>query len=162
MSIYCKYALDETKNVVLSYVGDCVYLYASEALVKCLVDTLGKRFHGNFLVYAHFFMSIRIYQIKDHSISVDQAIYATSIVVTYLDTATFNTSTKFYNTTLPSDMIFFKAYTSTSDDPVNKMTSEFNICYISSIISLIYLLSTRVYLSFALHKLTEFHEILVK
>ena len=53
-------------------------------------------------------MSIRISQMKDHSISVDQARYATSIVVKYLDTATFKASKKFYNTTLPYDMLFKK------------------------------------------------------
>ena len=37
------------------------------------MDTLGKIFHVNFLGYAHWLMSIRIYQMKDHSIFVDQA-----------------------------------------------------------------------------------------
>ena len=45
---------------------------------------------------------------KDHSICVDQARYATSIVEKYLDTATVKISTKFYNTKLPADMIFTK------------------------------------------------------
>ena len=43
---------------------------------------------------------------KDHSISMDQARYATSIVAKYLDTATVKSSTKFYNTTFPAGMIF--------------------------------------------------------
>ena len=51
-------------------------------------------------------MSIRIYQLKDHSIYVYQARYATYIVAKYLDTATVKVSTKFYKTTLPADMIF--------------------------------------------------------
>ena len=55
---------------------------------------------------------------KDHSISVDQARYATSIVAKYLDTTTVKSSTKFYNTTLPSYMIFTKADTSISDENV--------------------------------------------
>ena len=71
-------------------------------------DTLGKRSHVNLLGYAHWFMSIRIYQLKDHSISVDQARYATSIVAKYLDTATVKVENKFYKTTLPADMIFIK------------------------------------------------------
>ena len=62
----------------------------------------------NFLGYAHWFMSIRISQLKDHSISVDQDIYATSIVTKYLDTATVKLSKKNYKTTLPADMIFKK------------------------------------------------------
>ena len=80
MSIYYKYAPDGTKIVILSYVDDCVYWYTSEALGKTFVYTLGKRFHVNFLGYAHWFMSIIISQMKDHSIFVDQDIYATSIV----------------------------------------------------------------------------------
>ena len=60
----------------------------------------------NFLGFAHWFMSIRISQLKDHSISVDQARYATSIVAKYLDTATVKVSNKFYKTTLLVDMVF--------------------------------------------------------
>ena len=70
------------------------------------METLREIFHFNFLGFAHFSMSIRISQIKDHSISVDQARYDTSFVATYLDNATVKKSTKFYNNTLTSDMIF--------------------------------------------------------
>ena len=34
MSIYYKYAPDDTKSFVLSYVDDCVYWYTYEALGK--------------------------------------------------------------------------------------------------------------------------------
>ena len=61
-------------------------------------------------------MSIRIYQIKDHSIYIDKARYATSILAKYLDTDTVKASAKFYKTTFTSDMIFTKADASTSDD----------------------------------------------
>ena len=53
---------------------------------------------------------------KDHSIYVDQDRYSTYVVAKYLDTATIKASTKFYNTTFPSDMIFTKEDTSTSDE----------------------------------------------
>ena len=72
-------------------------------------------------------MLIRIFQIRDHSISVAQDRYATSIVAKYLDTDTFNTSTKFYNTTLPSDMIYTKADAYNSDEKVEELTREFNM-----------------------------------
>ena len=58
MSIYYKYAPDGYKIVVLSYVDDCIYWYTNEDLKKWFVDTLGKRFHVNFLGFAHWFMSI--------------------------------------------------------------------------------------------------------
>ena len=64
---------------------------------------------------------------RDHSIYVDQARYATSIVAKYLDTATIKASTKFYKTTLPSDMIFTKADASTIDEEVEKLTRELSI-----------------------------------
>ena len=79
---------------------------------------MGKRFHVNLLGYARWFMSIRISQMKDRSISVDQARYATYIVAKYLDTATVKVSKKFYKTTLPADMIFTKEYVYTSDEQV--------------------------------------------
>ena len=123
VSIYYMYSPDETKFVVLSYIDDCVYWYTSEALVKWFVGALGNRLHVNFLVYTHWFMSIVISQMKDHSISVDQAKYATSIVANYLDTAIVKTSTKFYKTNFPSDVILTKDDASTSDEQVEKLTS---------------------------------------
>ena len=118
MSIFYKYATDGSKVVVLSYVYDCFYWYTSEDIGKCFVDTLGKRLHVNFLGYAHWFVSIRISQLKDHSISVDQARYATSIVAKLLDNVTVKVSTKFYKTTFPADMIFTKEDFSTSDEEI--------------------------------------------
>ena len=86
MYIYYKYVPYGSTLVVLSYIDDIVYWYTYEELGKWFVDTPGKRFHMNFLGYAHWFMSIRISQRKDHYISVDQARYDTSIVAKYLDT----------------------------------------------------------------------------
>ena len=123
---------------------------------KWFVETIGKIFHVNFLGYAHWFMLIIISQIKDHSISVYKARYATSVVAKYLDTATVKTNTNFYEITLPSDMIFTKADESTSDEKVEKLTSELNFHYRACIGSLIYFLSTMVYLSFVVHKLAKF------
>ena len=86
--IYFKHAPYGSKIGVLSYVDNCAYWYTNETLRKCFVDTLGNIFPVNFLGYAHWFVSIIISQMKDHSISVDQARYATSIVAKYLDTTT--------------------------------------------------------------------------
>ena len=110
----------------------------------------------NFLVYAHWFISIRISQLRDHSIYVDKARYGISIVAKYLDTATVKVSTKFYKTTFPADMIFTKEDVSTSDEQVKKLTREYNIHCRACIGLLIYLFSTRVDLSFAVHKLAKF------
>ena len=65
-------------------------------------------------------------------------------------------SSKFYKTTLPADMIFTKEDVSTSDEQVEKLTREYNIHYRACIGSLIYIFSTRVDLSFAVHKLAKF------
>ena len=115
--------------VVLYYVDDCVYWYTNKDIGKWFIDNLGKIFHVNFLGYAHWFMSTRISQLKDHSISVDQARYATSIVAKYLDTATVKVIKKFYNTTFTAEMIFTKEDVSTSDEQVEKLTREYSIHY---------------------------------
>ena len=106
MSICYNYASDESNYYYYYYVDDCVYWYKNEDIGKWFVDILGKKIHVNFLGYAHWFISIRICQLRYHSISVDQARYATSIFAKYLDTATVKVSTKFYKTTLPAHMIF--------------------------------------------------------
>ena len=110
----------------------------------------------NFLGYSHCFISIRISQKNDHSMSVYQAIYATSIVAKYLYTSTVKVSTKFYKTTLLADMIFTKYDVYTSDEQVEKLTEEFNIHYRYCIGSLVYLLSIILDLSFAVHTLAKF------
>ena len=86
--IYYRYAPYGSKLVVLSYVDECVYYYTYVELVKWFVNILGKRYHVIFLGSAHWFMLNNISQFKDHSISVDQDRYATSIVAKYQDTVT--------------------------------------------------------------------------
>ena len=95
---------------------------------------------------------------KDHSISVDQAKYPTSIVAEYFDTAIVKVSTKVYNNKLTADIIFTKEDVYTSDEQDEKLTREFNIHHRACIGSFIYLLSTRVDLSFSVHKLEKFSE----
>ena len=56
MSIYYNYAPDGTNIVVLCYGDDCKYWYTSESPGKWFVETLGKIFHVNFLVYAYWFI----------------------------------------------------------------------------------------------------------
>ena len=72
------------------------------------------------------------------------------------NTTKVNVSNNFYKTTLPTGMIFIKEDVSTSDEQIRRFTREYNIHYRACIGSLIYLLSTRVDLSFAVHKLAKF------
>ena len=108
ISIYYKYATNWYKIVVLFYVYGFVYWYTYEEIVKCFVDTPGKRFHMNFLGLENGFMSIRISQLKYYSILVYQAKYSTAVVWKYLDTASIKENTKFHKTTLPHDMVLPK------------------------------------------------------
>ena len=87
---------------------------------------------------------------KGHSISVDQA-----IVAKYIDTSTVK-KLNIYKTTLPSDIIFTKDDLSNGDDQIEMLNRSFNIHYRSCTGSLIYLLYTIVYFSFAVHKLAKF------
>ena len=74
----------------------------------------------------------------------------------YIYTATKINFTKFYKTTLPSDMILTTYYVFTSDEKVENLNWEFKIHYRAFIGPLIYLLYTRIYLSFAEQKLEKF------
>ena len=52
----------------------------------------------------------------------DQAGYATSVVVNYIYTITIKYNSKFYKTTLPHDMIFTKEDSSTIDEQVEVLS----------------------------------------
>ena len=69
-------------------------------------------------------MYIGISQLKDHSLSVDQAKYATSVIKDYLDTSTIKENPKFHKTTLPHDMILTKEYASISGEKVGVLSIE--------------------------------------
>ena len=72
------------------------------------MGTFGNTLYVKFLGYAHWFMSIRISQLKYHTITVDQARYATYIVTKHLDTATIKENPRFHKTKLPHNMTFSK------------------------------------------------------
>ena len=91
--------------MVLSYVYDCVSWDTPEELGNCFVDVLEKIFHMNFIEYVPWFMYIMISQLRDYSISVDQARYATSVVSTYLDNSIIKYNYKFHKITSPRDII---------------------------------------------------------
>ena len=57
---------------------------------------------------------------------------------------------------MPYDIIFTKADAYTRYEQVDKLTNEFNVHYRSCIGSLIYLMSTRVDLNFAVNKFAKF------
>ena len=103
--LYNNYTPDGYKLVVLSYVDECVYWYKSYEIRKWSVDTLGNILLLNSLGYEHWFMSIRISQLKDHYISVYQYIFTTSVVAKYLDTATIKSNQSFIM--LPYLMIWY-------------------------------------------------------
>ena len=69
-----------------------------------------------------------------------------------LDTATIRENPNICNTTLLHDMIFTKEDASTSYEHMEIIYREYNIHYRACVGSLIYILSTRVYLCFAVHK----------
>ena len=80
------------------------------------VDKIGKIFHINFLEYAHWFISIRISQLKENYISVYQARYYTFVFENDLNTSTIEENAKCCETTLPHDMMFTEEYDYTSDN----------------------------------------------
>ena len=119
------------------------------------MDTLGKRLHVNLIGYTHWFISIRILHLKDHSILVDQDIYATYVFEKYLDTAKIKENSNLHKPTLLHDMIFIKEYASTSDEHSKVWNREYKNYYRACVGSLIYRLSTRVNLCFSVHNLEK-------
>ena len=79
------------------------------------MDTLGNILPVKFLGYVQWFIFIRISQLRDHSVSVNQARYAICVFGNDLETAAIKKNSMIHDTTLPHDIIFTKEYTSASD-----------------------------------------------
>ena len=69
----------------------------------------------------------------------------------YLDTSAIKENSKFHKTTVPHDMVFTKEDTPTSEKQAEALYREYKIHYRVFVRSTIYILSTRVDLSFAVH-----------
>ena len=108
MYIYHKYAPYIYNLFVLSYVYGYVFWYTSEELGKWFWGALGKRFSAKFQVYAHWFMSIIISQLKYYSIPVYQDRYATAAMSKYLYTSRIKENSKFDKTALSHNMVVTK------------------------------------------------------
>ena len=79
MTVYIGILLKLLENIIdmnqFSYPKKFTWnIFPRVSIGKWFVDTIGNRFHANFLGYAHWFMSTRIFQMKDHYISVDQEV----------------------------------------------------------------------------------------
>ena len=74
-------------------------------------------------------LSIRISQVKNNSISVDEARYSTSVVAKYLDTTTIKENSEFHKTTLTHDIKLIKEYLSIIDEKLGVLSIEYNIQY---------------------------------
>ena len=86
----------------------------------------------------------------------DQSRYSTAVVSKYLDNSTIKENSKFHETKLTHYIIFTKQYASTSDEQAELLSGDYNIHYRYFMGSLIYLLSTIVYLCFSVHNLELF------
>ena len=126
------------------------------------MDTRGNRLYLKFLGYAHWFMSIRISQIKDPSISVDQYRYDTSVVANNLDTATIKENSKFHKTSLPRYMKFTKEDSSKSYEQVGVLSIQYNINYKSCLVSIIYIFLKEFIYVLHYTSWKSFHQTLVK
>ena len=155
MSIYYKYAPDGSKTVVLYYVDIFLLVYKWRSL-KIVCWYLGKEIPCEILE-----ICTLVHINKNFSIKGSFHFYGSGYICHFycwkiLGHCHSEGKKKFYKTTLPDDMVFTKKYVSTSDGQVKKLTREYNIHYRACIGSLIYLLSTRVYLNFSVHKVAKF------
>ena len=135
---------------------DCIYYYTSENLGRWFVDALGKRFNVTFLGHAHWLIIIRITQNVDVSVSADQSRYFLAIVNKYLSHAMVRAIDKHHNRFLPCDMIFKKGDASEIGVQVEDLMRKYNVYYRACIGALIYLMATRIDISFPVSKLAKF------
>ncbi|MGH3054708.1 MAG: reverse transcriptase domain-containing protein, partial [Gaiellaceae bacterium] len=142
--------------MLLNYVDDMLYFGTSTTIEGTFVKELTTRFKAEIMGQAHWFLSLRITQGADYSITIDQSRYAKAITLRYTDKV--NTHMKdHYNRTLPPDWIASKNDCTTSPDDSAMLEKFYNINYRSCTGALIYLHFTRPDIVFAVMKLVKFN-----
>ncbi|MGH3053820.1 MAG: reverse transcriptase domain-containing protein [Gaiellaceae bacterium] len=142
--------------ILLNYVNDMLYFSTDKQIETNFTTTLAQRFKVEFLGNAHWFLSLRINQLADYSIRVDQSRYAKAITHRY--TNTLNTHLKpTYDQPLPSDWVPSKTDCSATTDASIALEQHYNLDYRSCTGALLYLNCTRPDIVFAVMKLVKFN-----
>ncbi|MGH7954439.1 MAG: reverse transcriptase domain-containing protein [Gloeomargaritales cyanobacterium] len=142
--------------MVLNYVDDMLYFGTSVEIEKQFEKELSQRFKAEFLGQAHWFLSLRITQAADFSITVDQSRYAKAITRRYTDQLNTHLFSK-YNRTLPPNWIASKEDCSITNQDSANLENYYNLDYQSCTGALIYLNFTRPDIVFAVMKLVKFN-----
>ncbi|MGH7954596.1 MAG: reverse transcriptase domain-containing protein, partial [Gloeomargaritales cyanobacterium] len=142
--------------MVLDYVDDMIYFSTHPKLEIQFKKDLSSRFKAEFMGQAHWFLSIRITQSADYSISIDQSRYAKAITLRYTDKINTHLQNS-YDRILPPGWIASKEDRSSSAGESKKLESFYNIDYRSCTGALIYLNYTRPDIVFAVMKLVKFN-----
>jgi hypothetical protein len=78
---------------IIFYIDDGLYFATSEGALEKIKEELPSRFNADFQGTIHCYLSGIFHQDKQHTISMDQALYAISIVFRYLDRSGVKIST---------------------------------------------------------------------
>ena len=141
---------------MLDYVDDMLYFGTNETCLKDFCESLTSLIDIKYLGQAHWYLSTRISQGQDFTITIDQSRYSHSIVQRFLDVAGDKKVLKHHSCPLPQDCMPSIDDCSKSLEIVLKMQEEYNIDYASCIGALIYLSYTRPDIIFTVNKLAKF------
>ena len=152
------YKSNSESNVIklLDYVDDMLYFSTSDRLIDEFKSRLAKRFDVEFLGRVHWYLSCRIRQDIDYSITIDQSRYAKAIVKQFLESAGTAEDSRTYDSPLPTDFV------ATADDKAKTLEDsqalqkQYRIDYGSCVGCYIYLSNTRPDLMYAVAKLSKF------
>ncbi|MGH7954479.1 MAG: hypothetical protein ACREOZ_00810, partial [Gloeomargaritales cyanobacterium] len=142
--------------MILDYVDDMLCFSTCPALEKHFKAELSARFTAEFMGQAHWFLSLRITQATDFSITIDQSRYAKAITLRYTDKLNIPMQDK-YDRTLPRDWVASKEDCCSSASESTAMEKHYNLDYRSCTDALIHLNSTRPDIVFAVMKLVKYN-----
>jgi hypothetical protein len=144
------------KIYVLNYVDDMLYYGTDLDRLRQFEEKLKARFNLELIGLAHWYLGIRINQLANYDIELDQSRYCAAIVKKYLDTAGAPKVERLHSTPLPLDFVPTSDVCNTSEETAEILAKEYNVDFASCIGSLIYLGMTRCDIVYAVNKLAKF------
>jgi hypothetical protein len=154
--LYIKDYENGTTLKFLSYVDDGLLFCNDPIQEETFLRKMQERFDLKYMDQAHWFLGMRISQQGNYDITLDQSRYAKGIVERYLNGSNIELRSKPHSKPLPDDFIATKEDMSKTEEEAIRLEKEYGFAYSSVVGALIYILSTRPDLTFAVSKLAKF------
>ena len=154
-TLYTKTFEDGSTIWLLNYVDDMLYFCTSESRRREFEKHVCKRFAVELKGRAQWYISMKLRQLNNYDIVIDQDRYVQSLLQRFLNTVRMPILDKKTSTPIPTDFVYSKDDLAETEDASKILQRKYNIDFRALIGCLLYLTYTRIDIVYSINKLAK-------